>query len=211
MSRTHTQTVYKFSELDGKVQSMLIEKQQQAASEFFDGTETVYEDAATIAALFGLDIDIRYYKTVGGEPCIYYSGFCSQGDGACFEGSYSYRKGAVRAVKEYAPTDGELHAIVERLQRAQARYLFGLTAKCKHSGHYYHSGCMQVDVETGNDIINQSKWNDAESEVTAALRQFADWIYNQLEQVYDWETSENQAREYLENADDEYTADGKII
>ena len=208
MSRIRT---YKFSELDGNVQSMLIEKQQQVAGEFFDGKEAVYEDAATIAALVGVEIDTRYYKTVGGEPCIYYSGFCSQGDGACFEGSYSYRKGAVRAVKEYAPTDATLHAIVERLQRAQAQYLFGLTAKCKHSGHYYHSGCMQVDVETGNDIINQSKWTDAESEVTAALRQFADWIYNQLEQVYDWETSENQAREYLENADDEYTADGKII
>lgn len=203
--RTHTQTVYKFSELDGGVQTMLIEKQQQAAAEWFDGKEAVYEDAANIAALFGLEIDTR---------SIYYSGFCCQGDGACFEGSYVYRKGAVRAVKQYAPTDTRLHAIVERLQRAQSRYFFGLTAMCKHSGHYYHSGCMQVDVETGNDNVvnvNQSKWSDAENEVTKALRQFADWIYNQLERAYDWETSEEQAQEYLLDSDDEYTADGTII
>ena len=47
-----------------------------------DWYESTFDDAKAIGALMGMDID-----------GIYFSGFCSQGDGACFEAGLSYRKG----------------------------------------------------------------------------------------------------------------------
>jgi len=202
--------VYKFAELSEEAQQAVIERRQQSNGEFFDGADCVYDDACTIAELFGLEIAARYWKNShgfeGSTPTIYYSGFSSQGDGACFEGSYRYKKGALRAVKEYASQDTELHSIVEALQRAQAANFYKVVATCKHSGHYYHSGCMEVSVEHADDSYRDVKNED---DFIQALREFADWIYSRLESAYDYETSEENAREYLENGDAEYTADGE--
>lgn len=209
--RKATVKVYTFSELPEKIQEKIVEKRQQQNGEFFDSKDFVYEDAATIADLFGLDIRIRTVKLMGGgtreDPCIYYSGFWSQGDGACFEGRYEYKKGALKAVKDHAPQDTELHRIVEGLQKIQRANFYQVTAHTKHSGHYYHSGCMQVDVERYDEKELAGRSND-EEEITQLLRDFADWIYNQLEEAYKWETSEEQAREYLENDYTEYTING---
>lgn len=51
--------------------------------EFF-GAEYVIEDAKEIAALMGWTIDK-----------VFYSGFGSQGDGACFKGIMRYEKGVL--------------------------------------------------------------------------------------------------------------------
>ena len=54
--------------------------------------ECVIDDAATIAALMGLDINTTRKNLVGGgtryAPTVYWSGFWSQGDGACCEGTW---------------------------------------------------------------------------------------------------------------------------
>jgi hypothetical protein len=213
MPRTQIDTyqVYKFSELAPEIQDKLIERQRQSAGEFFDGADCVYEDAATIADLFGLDIRTRTVKLMNGstrqDPCIYYSGFWSQGDGACFEGTYRYQKGALAAVKDYAPVDTRLHRIVEDLQHAQARYFFKLSATTQHRGHYYHSGCMDVSVHRENWYNDVD--DDTENAIIQALRDFADWIYDQLEKEYNYVTSEENAREYLEDSDQEFTAEGE--
>ena len=201
--------LYTFKELSPEAQQKVIERQQQAAGEWFDGKDSVYEDAATIADLFGLDINTRTGRNGKGEttysPNIYYSGFWSQGDGACFEGQYSYKKGSVKAVKDYAPQDETLHQIALDLQHAQTANFYRVTATIKHSGHYYHSGCMSIDLENSENRYQEIKNED---DFIQAFRDFADWIYNQLEKAYDYETSEENARDYLENDDQEYTADG---
>ena len=67
---------------------------------------------------------------------------------------------------------------------------------------------MQVDVENseGHDVPQED-----EQQITQALRDFADWIYDQLEIAYEYDTSEENAREYLADDDREYTADGDEI
>ena len=141
------------------------------------------------------------------EPTIYYSGFWSQGGGACFEGHYEYKAGAVKAVKEYAPLDKDLHRIVKALQDIQRKNFYQLTARCKHSGHYYHSGCMSVDVERSD---GKEMTADAEETVEECLRDFADWIYRQLENEYDYRTSEEACREAIEANDYEFTEKGYL-
>ncbi len=206
---TTTRKLYSFKELSEEAQAKAVEQARESAGEYFDGAECVYDDAATIAALMGLEIGRREwtnsYGFKGSNPTIFYSGFWSQGDGACFEGQYSYKRGSVKAVKEYAPQDETLHQIALDLQHAQAANFYRVTASIKHRGHYYHSGCMDIDLENSENRYQEVKNEDA---FIQALKDFADWIYDQLEKAYDWETSEENARDHLEDDDEEYTEDG---
>ena len=210
-TETRTRTLYKFDELSPEAQQHALEQQSQFESEYFY-TEFVYDDAATIADLFGLDIRQTRETRMNGEhyyaPTIYYSGFCSQGDGACFEGTYSYKAGALKAVKYHAGQDQELHRMVEALQEIQKKNFYQLTARTKHSGHYYHSGCMSVDVERSD---GKEMTDDAEETVKECLRDFADWIYKQLENEYDYRTGEESCREAIEANDYEFTEKGDMV
>lgn len=208
---TTTRTLYQFKELTETAQATAIEAYQQQAGEFFDSAEFVYDDAADTADLFGLDIRQRRKTSKDGsktwyDPAIYYSGFWSQGDGACFEGRYEYKRGALAAVKADRPTDTELHRIVEELQHAQAANFYKIIATTEHNGRYYHSGCMSVALEHADDSYRDIKNED---DFIQALRDFADWIYKRLEESYEYDTSEENARQYLEDSDYEFTADGE--
>ena len=209
-TETTTRTLYKFSELSPEAQQHALEEQSRFESEFFD-SECIIDDAATIADLFGLDLDTRYIPLMNGstipEPTIYYSGFSSQGDGACFEGSYSYKPGSLKAVIDYAGQDQELHRIVKALQEIQRKNFYRLTARTTHSGHYYHSGCMSVDVERSD---GKEMTDDAEETVKECLRDFADWIYKQLENEYAYRTGEEACREAIEANDYEFTEKGDM-
>ena len=161
--------------------------------------------------LFGLDLDTRYIPLMNGgtrpEPTIYYSGFSSQGDGACFEGRYRYKKGALKDVKGHAGQDQELHRIVKALQEIQRKNFYQLAARTTHSGHYCHSGCMSVDVERQDEKEMPA---DAEETVKECLRDFADWIYKQLEAEYYYRTGEESCREAIEANDYEFTEKGDM-
>jgi hypothetical protein len=157
----------------------------------YDWWDSVYDDAKTIAALFGLRIDR-----------IYFSGFWSQGDGACFEGGYQYRKGALKAVMEYAPMDTELHGVVARLQGVQRKAFYGLYASCNQTGRY---NSMRVNVDNDSRDISENE----EDNITDELRLFADWIYSRLEAEYEYLQSNECIDEYL--AEFEFTSEGELI
>ena len=197
-TETTTRTLYQFSELSEAAKQHALGKQAEFEGQEFD-PEFVYYDAANIAALMGIDLNKRAVKLMGGgtryEPAIYYSGFWSQGDGACFEGTYQYKKGSQKAVREYAPVDAKLHRIVDGLFSIQARNFYQLQATSQQRGHYYHSGCMDVSVERYD---GKEMTDDAEDEITQLLRDFADWIYKQLEAEYDYRVSAEACQESIE-------------
>lgn len=196
--RKECKMVYTYDELDDSAK----EKARQWYSEqvFNDSSdwEYVYEDAERMASIIGITIDDRPYKTLGGatrhEPCIWFSGFSSQGDGACFEGTYRYKKGVVAAIKAEC-SDEELIRIATALQAVQRKHFYKLRATCKHTGHYSHSGCMGVDVEHSEDQYRDL--GDAEDDVRQLMRDFADWIYDQLEREYDYQTSDETVEETI--------------
>jgi len=203
--------VYTFRELSDTAKQTAREWWNSIPDDGYD-TEFVYEDAATIADLFGLDIRTRLVRTldksVRYDPCIYYSGFWSQGDGACFEGTYRYKKGALAQVKKYVPTDTRLHRIVKGLQDIQRRFFYKLEARTRHRGHYYHSYCMDVSVESS--AYNIPCTPEAEDEVTELLRNFADWIYDRLYEEYTWRHEDEQVDELLIINGYEFTENGEI-
>ena len=154
----------------------------------------------TICTILGIDLKTRPVRLIGGgsrsDPCIWFRGFWSQGDGACFEGAYAYVRGATVGIRAHAPQDNELHRIVDTLQAIQRRNFYQLRADIRHSGHYYHEYCMAISVErdspTGQDIMGA-----AEDIVTEALRDLARWLYRQLEREYNYQTSDAMVDEAI--------------
>lgn len=63
-----------------------------------DWFEFVYDDFERICEILGVELKTRAVRLMGGgtrqKPCVWFSGFWSQGDGACFEGRYRHAKGA---------------------------------------------------------------------------------------------------------------------
>lgn len=203
--RTEIINIYQYSELSEKAKQKAREWWRECANSDGDFADCVYEDAANMADIFGLDINTRRGDSGNYSPNIYYSGFFSQGDGACFEGIYKYKAGALKAIKVEAPQDTELHRIVKALQDAQKKVFYRATARTKHRGHYYHSGCMDVDVDLVNDL---KKFSELEHEITQAMRDFADWIYKQLKSAYDWENADEQVVESIEANEYEFLESG---
>lgn len=194
--RTIEKTVYQFDELtDGTKEKARDWFRESVFSESYDW-EWVYEDAKECGRLMGIEVDK-----------IYFSGFSSQGDGACFEGSYKYRKGAAKAIRQHGPQDTGLHHIADQLQAVQKRHFYRLTASCNHRGHYYHSGCMSVNVDYSGDDYRDI--GDAEIEITDLLRAFADWIYSQLEAEYDYQISDESVDENIRANQYEFTETGE--
>lgn len=184
-------TVYTFEELDERAMARARDWYRQASADD-DWHELVFEDFERICEIIGVDLATRPVRLHGGgtrqKPCIWFSGFASQGDGACFEGSYSYRKGASRAIRAYAPRDERLVAIADQLQQIQRKNLYALEARLTHRGRHYHEHSMEITVERNSDRF-QPPTADAEGGVSEALRDLARWLYRQLEQEYDHQMS----------------------
>jgi hypothetical protein len=200
--RTIETVVYQYDELSPKAQE---KARDWFLKDFEFEADFVLEDAERVAALLGIEFDTHTVELYGGgtrqKPNIYWDGCSSQGDGACFAGRYAYAPGSVKAVKAYAPEDKELHGIARQLQEAQKRHFYSLTAYVWY-GHYYHSGCMDALVDDSQEIYVV---------LTAALRAFADWVYNQLRAEYDYQTGDEAVKEAIRANEYEFTADGKQV
>lgn len=202
-------TVYTFAELDGRAK-------ERARKWFLDGmnddSSFVIADFETICELMGVQLAQRSVMLMNGkdrnEPRVYWSGFWSQGDGACFDGAYRYRKAAVHAIHEHAPQDVELHHIAKALESAQRPFFYQLTARCRQRGHYMHSGCLAVDVEHARDRYRDV--SAAEDAITRALRRLADWFYDQLRNEYEYQASEAVVAEAMEANGYDFDEDGRI-
>ena len=210
--RTKTTTIYLFDELSDEAKQTAIDSNRYTEVEFFDWWGSSFEMFAEAADLFGLDIrQTRKSFADGGhryDPTIFFSGFSSQGDGACFEGCYAYKKGALKAAKQAFPTDSELLRIVRDLQTLQQRNFYQLTATAKHLGIYNHSGCMDIAVDRAD---GKAFSGDDEESLEQLFRDFADWIYSSLEKEYDYLTSDEAVAESLRANEIEFTEDGQTI
>jgi magnesium-transporting ATPase (P-type) len=204
MPRIKETEVFKFDELSDAAKEKAREwwRQVSQGDNFF--AEYVYDDAERIGKILGIEIDKRKHGT---GLAIYWSGFSSQGDGASFEGSYSYAKGAAKAIREECPKDTELHRIADTLQECQRKAFWGLDASISQSGRYCHEMTMQVSV--ADNCHGTDATQDAEETITECMRDFARWIYRQLESAYDYEMSDENVEEQIRCNEYEFTAAGE--
>jgi hypothetical protein len=150
------------------------------------------------------------------EPCIFFEGFCQQGQGACYEGSYGYRKGSVKDIKEHAPQDTKLHRIAKDLADAQKYVFYSATASIGHQGRSCHRYSMAIDVIAETDDYKAQPLVDyrfekhgVEKAIQEALGDFADWIFSQLREQHDYLISDEAIDEQLN--DMEFDEDGDLI
>jgi hypothetical protein len=94
------------------------------------------------------------------------------------------------------------------LQAAQRQNFYQLHAQVTHRGTYYHPFTMAVAVtregSTGTEFAG-----DAETTVSDCLRDLANWLYRQLEQEYDYLTSDEAVDETLVANGYTFTEEGR--
>lgn len=215
MPRTETvsREIYQFTELPDTAKEHARNWWRECENESFSDTVD-YDDFQECARRLGIEIDTRAVPLMNGktrsEPCIYWSGFSSQGDGARFEGRYSYAKGSPRLIREHAPQDTELHRIADALAKLQARHFYSLAARCKQgagSNFYSHSGTMAVECWDARDEYRSI--GDADNELRQLMRDFADWMYRQLEAEYEYRMSDEQVDDAITANEYEFTESGE--
>lgn len=194
-TRTITVTDYSFDELaDGAKETAREWFREDIGHEWYD---CVYDDAKTCGKLLGVEID-----------AIYFSGFASQGDGACFEGRYAYAEQAPKRVLEYAPQDEELVRIARDLVKAQRSAFYRLTADVKHRGRYYHEYATEITVRDGDGNYAPVEQDEA---ISTALRDFMRWIYKRLENEYDYLMSDECVDEQIRANEYRFDNAGGIV
>jgi hypothetical protein len=160
----------------------------------------VYEDAYQIGKYFGIT-----------DMQIYFTGFSSQGDGACFSGYYKHVPNVYENIIAHAPLDQTLKDIAASLVAfqvtAKMQHRSLLRAKIETSGRYCHSHTMDVEIYTNDE--NADDVHDSQYQFLNLMRKFADWIYDCLEQEYDYLVSDEAIKEAL--ADREFDEDGALI
>lgn len=213
MTKIRETVVYQFDELtdDAKEKAREWFREASAGDNYF--SENVIEDAAICAAILGINLRTKRVSLMGGgtrlKPCIYWSGFYSQGDGASFEGTYCYAKGARKAIRKHAPQDAELHRIADELQEAQRKYFYAICASIETCGWYSHSHSMQFSVTAERD--NMPSIEEAEETIPELMRDFADWIFAQLRQEYEYQNSDECVDENIRANEYEFGEDGKRV
>jgi len=161
-------TVYQFNELSERAKDNARQwfRDVSANDDWYDST---FEDVKECGKLIGITIDKIYFR-----------GFWSQGDGACFEGSYSYAKAAPATIAAYTGGNETLVRIAKELLEVQRKAFYRLTATVKHSGRYYHEYCTDIDVYNNGEIAD----NVTDEIISTLLRDFMRWIYRELEKAY---------------------------
>lgn len=200
--RTVEIKVYRFDELsdEAKEKARAWWRQSSEGDQYW--FESIFDDFESICKILGIRLD--GYKT--GQKSIFFSGFCSQGDGASWAGHYSHEKNAGKNIRKYAPKDETLHAIADRLTAIQRPYFYGLRAKVSQSGRYSHEMTMGIDwteTENGREVKRED-----EDELLDAFRDLARWLYQTLEREYDWQNADAQVDELIRANEYEFNEDG---
>lgn len=183
MSKVIVTTVYQLDELSDAARERARACYREGGFDY-DWFDAVYEDFQHICDILGVRLKTRAVRLYGDhtrqETCIWFRGFWSQGDGACFEADYAWQPQASRQIRDYAPQDAWLHRIADALQDIQRRNFWQLHAEIRHRGNYYHEYCMAFAVERDHPA-GAAMTTDAEDAVSEALRELARWLYRRLE------------------------------
>lgn len=197
-TRTIEETVYTFDELSDKARD-------RAISDYVTFLVEVDWYEPTI------DLLVEQLSEAGvSNPEILFSGFWSQGDGACFTGAW-YARDCAPDIGAWSWVPGAAGAL-ETLKAAPA----GLSCSIRHRSHYYHEHSVSIDWDwapegdpTGEE--DEPPFPDGKAkEAEEALRDIMRGIYRALETEYDSRTSVDAVREMSERNEWEYHADGRL-
>lgn len=182
--RTITVNLRTIGELNEQERARALDKYRYWNVECDEWYEYTLAQWKEILEIIGIsDADIRF------------RGFCSQGDGASFTGYYGYNKGALSKLRKEYPNWSELHEVVRAIQDIQKRFFYTLTCELYRFGHHYsHENTVGV---TGAEWCKGWLPDSVEDELLEPMRDLMRMIYSQLEQEYDYLTSDDAVYESL--------------
>jgi hypothetical protein len=187
--KTITTTIYKFSELSKEVQANLIERNRDHEIQFHDWHDPITEG-------FTEDMSEAGFEKIETQ----FSGFHSQGDGACFTGRVTdlrlFMENFENLPQEVRDFDGAMEiAIIKRGETFASRYC--------------HSNTIEANIEV-YDIQMPDFIRAFETTITEWARTQSDKYYKALEEYYEEITSDESVTEVLEEKGEVYLKDGSI-
>jgi len=193
--------LFQFSELNDKAKQHALKWYREVSQHDTFWHECVIDEAKEFGALMGLEIDQ-----------IHFTGFWSQGDGACFVGTWRARdvtRANIDALIANAPLDKTLHAIAEQFLKLATDYPFSHFTTT-HCDRYCHENSVDYDFEVSEDdvAISDAKFQAFEKDMKEASRAFMRWIYTQLESDYKHEFSDENMAENIEANEYIFLTDG---
>lgn len=213
MTDVEEKTEFTFDELSEKAKDKARSDYTSGEYPHIEWWEHIYYDAVNMGQMLGIEIGTTThagrkpgttYQTIN----IWFSGFSSQGDGACFEGDYSYAPDAVKHINEET-NDEELLRIAKELTLMQVtQRLHGLeyfTAAITVAGP---SNCIRTEIrDWGVDEVGEPD----EDKFKQLMEDFASWIYKQLEKENDYLYSDEYVDEELSEKDCVFDESGVMI
>lgn len=196
----------RFNNLSARQRDEILDTHRNWNVEHIDWWDGVYDCFKADMDAIGIEVDKMYF-----------SGFWSQGDGACFEGSVNDWPKFLASLGYTCP------ALI-----ALATEAWGFSVK--HSGHYYHENCTSFSYDMvspddyTDDVLgdfldeNSPYTTDIQNAAFLAILQGYDYtklhdefeeafkdhmrtLYNQLEEEYDHLTSDEAILDSLETND----------
>lgn len=182
--------------VNSEQRELLLEKHRYINVEFDDWYQSVYEDFRQDM----MEVGIRVGR-------IMFSGFCSQGDGACFEGILNN----LRTYLDHHHKDQ--YPMIRQLLEYRG-YVY---TECNHSGYYYHEfstvfstehdtfyRLVECPTEFHEQIVDtwdeqlEHELSDFEGDVTEQWRSYMKDLYRKLEAEYDYLVSDEAVWDAIE-------------
>lgn len=210
--KAKTVNLYEFNELSDEAKENAREwyRNGNLDDEWWDCT---FDDFHTIASALGFTIGARRNSK---HPTIYFSGFWSQGDGACFEGTWKASDyNNERLVGHLGDLDKHPDAELVRISKAFRELSStnpNLYGSIKHTGRYCHSHSVSISCEEWmetEDGDEDTCTAETEEYFTELSRDLMDWFYKRLKEEYTWLQSDEQVDESIQCNGYTFTVDGK--
>jgi hypothetical protein len=208
-----TVTVYNYDELSAPAKQRARDN-WRADYPGDDWRVGVYEDVARCLKIAGFEIE-----TAHNQLQIYFT-LHVQGAGACFEGGWAadpfnlheitsaHEKAALtETMRDHAPQDKELHQIYDEML-AIAFEAPDVTATIKRHGRGTHEHSVTIEVNNLDGLSGTVAIN-IEDRIIDTTRRAMRWIHRQLDQEYDYLTSDEALEEFLKNNEVEFDEHGR--
>jgi hypothetical protein len=204
--RIEQREIFSFEELDERAKERAREWYRKVSEGDNDWAICVKDDCEIALELLGFKIDE-----------ILFSGFWSQGDGACFTGTWSAKDVNQEKVNEQYSRDGENNLSLALEFADIAKRFPEASATLKHHGMYYHENSVEIDCG-GFEKEQETEQGDVPVWCHTDEQNFQDfardcmrWIYRSLEAAYDWQNADEQVDENIVANGYEFTKEGERV
>jgi hypothetical protein len=204
---TKTVNLYTFNELTPSAKEKAREWWRECEAQTFGSFGDLTEPAETVAKILGISFKTHSVRTMGGkdryEPNIWWL-LEARGQGASFEGTYSYAKGSAKTIASEFPTDTELNRIARELANLQKKYAYRLGCVITADRRSVHKYGMEVELENYGDGVKE----DDAATLLELMRDFADWIFKGLQEEWEYRMSDDNVDDSIEANEYTFTSDG---